>query len=86
MAHKNPERKPRLLPLPDKIGQEPDAFAQMSPLDQEELASLVYLSNVADTNTAVTSYIQSLNNSIYTQAMNSAGSAATFYNPSPSAY
>lgn len=69
----NPKpRAPRLLPPPYKLGQEPDGFQQMSPADQEELASLAYLSNVADTNTSVSSFIQGLNNSVYSQFMNAA--------------
>jgi hypothetical protein len=68
-------RAPRLLPPPYKLGEEPDWTQPSSQVDQETLGSLVYLSvatpfNGADSNTATATFINSLNNSVYSQLMN----------------
>lgn len=44
----------------------------MSGPDQEQLASLAYLSNVPDTNRQVSNFIAGLSNSVYSQYMNAA--------------
>jgi hypothetical protein len=73
-----PVRPPRLLPLPATIGAEPDAFAAMSPEGQEMLGSLVYLSagvstGVGDGNYRTSTFIANLDDSVYSQYMNQAG-------------
>lgn len=69
-------RPPRLLPSPFVLGQEPDAFNPMSQQDEEGLATLVYISGatvgVGDSNTQTSSFIATMNNSIFAGYMNNA--------------
>lgn len=71
-------RAPRLLPPPWKLGEEPAWDNPETQADQEQLGSLVYLSgaspfNGADNNHTTSTFINSLNNSVYSQYMNRAG-------------
>jgi hypothetical protein len=69
-------RPPRLLPTPYQLGAEPDAFALSTQDDQEGLASLVYTAGAStgsgDSNTATSSFIATMNNSVFSQYMNNA--------------
>lgn len=69
-------RPPRLLPLPYVLGAEPDAFSPVSQDDQESLGSLVYTSGAStgqgDSNAQTSTFIASMNNSVFSQYMNDA--------------
>jgi hypothetical protein len=54
------------------LGKEANAFAPTSQADQEQLASLAYLSSAGDTNLEVSKFISSMSNSVFSQYMNTA--------------
>lgn len=65
-------RTPRLMQPQTVLGKEANGFAPSSQADQEQLASLAYLSDVGDTNLEVSKFVSSMSNSVFSQYMNTA--------------
>lgn len=79
MAERNPLLRPvriRTMPPPSFYGKEEDAFAPSAQDDEENLATLAYISGattgVGDSNYDVTTFIGGMNNSVYSAYMNRA--------------
>jgi hypothetical protein len=79
MAQRNPLLRPvriRTMPPPSFYGKEEDAFAPTTQDDDEQLATLAYISGattgVGDNNYEVSSFMATMGNSVYSAYMNQA--------------